>query len=146
MWVSLVKEEKRHNRKTPKKQCKAWKWTREKKGFARRLPCCVPTKERMINKALEEKQWLKYKKTLRPLKKKQREKVMTIASYYLKFLEDGLTWNAIESICNVNLIHHPIKMAIQSGQNTMEHNFTTTSNRHPKLIWWQMKNKHITKL
>jgi len=63
-----------------------------------------------------------------------------------KFLEDGLTWNSVESIYNVYMEHHPIKMGIQSGPNTMEHNFITSSNHNLELIWWQMKNKHITKL
>jgi hypothetical protein len=35
---------------------------------------------------------------------------------------------------------------IQSGLNTMDHNFTNSSNHHPKLIWWQVKSKHIMKL
>jgi len=42
-----------------------------------------------------------------------------------KFMENGLTQNDVKSICNVNLKHHPIKMGIQSGFNTMDHGLTT---------------------
>jgi hypothetical protein len=49
------------------------------------------------------------------------EKLRDFMSYYPKFLENGLTWNGVESIYNVYLKHHPIKMGIQSGPNTMDH-------------------------
>jgi hypothetical protein len=44
--------------------------------------------------------------------------------------------NGVESVYNVYLKHHPIKMGIQSGLNTMDHNLTTSSNYHPEVIWW----------
>ncbi len=55
----------------------------------------------------------------------KREKLRELVFYYLKFLEDGLTWNGVENIYNVYLKHHPIRMGIQSGPNTMDHGLTT---------------------
>jgi len=60
---------------------------------------------------------------------------MTTTPYYLKLLKDDLTRDGIENVYNVNLKHHPIKMGIQSGSNTIDYNFTTFFNHHLKLIW-----------
>ncbi len=80
-------------------------------------------------------------------KNEQRQKGgTTTPPRYLKLLEDGLTRNGVENVCNVDLKHHPIKMGIQSGLNTMDHKLTTISNHHPELIWWQIRNKCIMKL
>ncbi len=65
----------------------------------------------------------------------KRKKLKQLTSCCLKFLEDGLTQDGVESICNVYLKQHPIKMGIQSGPNTMDHGLTTFFYRHPKLIW-----------
>jgi hypothetical protein len=51
----------------------------------------------------------------------QREKLKDLVFYCSKLLENGLTWNGIESIYNVYLKHHPIRMGVQSGPNTMDH-------------------------
>jgi hypothetical protein len=40
-------------------------------------------------------------------------------------MENGLMQDGVESICNVNLKQHPIKMGIQSGSNTMDYGLTT---------------------
>jgi hypothetical protein len=76
----------------------------------------------------------------------KREKLRKLMFYYLNFLEDDLMWYGVENIYNVYLKHHPIKMGIQSGLNTMDRDFITFFNHHPKLIWWQVKNKCIMKL
>jgi hypothetical protein len=54
---------------------------------------------------------------------------------FLKLLEDDLMQYGVENICNVYLEQHPIKMGILSGLNTMHHDFTTSFNHHPELIW-----------
>jgi hypothetical protein len=76
----------------------------------------------------------------------QKEKLWQLAPCCPKLLEDGLTQDGAENVCNVYLQHHPIRMGLQSSLNNMEHNLTTSFNHHPKLIWWQMKNKRIKKL
>jgi hypothetical protein len=53
------------------------------------------------------------------------EKLKELVFYCSKLLEDGLTWNGVESIYNVYLKHHPIRMGIQIGLNTMDHNLPT---------------------
>ncbi len=77
---------------------------------------------------------------------KQMEKLGQLPPYCSKFLENGLTGDNVKNICNVNLKHHPIRLGIQNGRNTMDHDLTTSFNHHPKLIWWQMKSKHNMKL
>ncbi len=59
------------------------------------------------------------------------EKLGQLTSCYLKLLKDGLTQVGVENICNVYPKHHPIKMGIQIGLKTMDHNLTTSSNCHP---------------
>jgi len=66
--MSLARERKKHEGKTPEEQCKAWKWVRVKKGLTRRLPYHVPTKEGMIDKVPKEEWWLQYKRTWSPKK------------------------------------------------------------------------------
>jgi hypothetical protein len=110
------------------------------------LPYHVPIDKRMIDKDLEKKWWLIDKGLKGHKKNEQRGKSKKIAPWYPKFLKNGLTWNDVESIYNVNLKHHPIKMGIQIGFNNMDHNLMTSSNCHLELIWWQMKSKHIMKL
>ncbi len=63
-------------------------------------------------------------------KMKKREKLRQLASHCPKLLEDGFMQNGVESIYNVYLKHHPIKMGIQSGLNTMDHGVTTSFNHH----------------
>ncbi len=63
------------------------------------------------------------------------KKLEQLTSCCLKFLEDGLTQNDVESICNVYLNCYLIKMGIQSGLNTVDHGLTTFFYRHPELIW-----------
>jgi hypothetical protein len=57
----------------------------------------------------------------------KKEKLGQLVSCYPKFLKDGFTWNVVKNICNVYLKHHPIKMDIQSGPNTMDHSFIVTT-------------------
>jgi hypothetical protein len=64
------------------------------------------------------------------------EKLKQLASHYLKFLEDGITWNGVENVCNVYLKHHPIRMDIQNDSNNMDHGFKNSYNCHLKLKWW----------
>jgi hypothetical protein len=80
---------------------------------------------------------IKKQRNLNAIKRtNKKEKLEQLASHYMKFLEDGLIRNGVESVYNVYLKHHPIRMGIQSGLNTMDHGLTTSFNRHPKLIWW----------
>ncbi len=86
-------------------------------------------------------------RNLKTIKKMNKgKKLGQLASCFLKLLEHGLMWYDVESICNVYMKQHPIKMGIQGGLNTMNHDLTTFFNCHPKLIWWQVRNKHNTKL
>jgi hypothetical protein len=55
----------------------------------------------------------------------KREKLRQLPLFSPKFVKNGLMQNSVESICNVNLKHHPIKMGIQNGYNTMDHGVTT---------------------
>jgi len=64
----------------------------------------------------------------------------------LKVPKNDFTQDGVESVCNVNLKHHPIRMDTQSGPNTIDHNITISYIHHPELIWRQMKSKCITKL
>lgn len=79
-------------------------------------------------------------------KNKQRKSYDNYPPHCPKFLENGITQDDVKNVCNVNLKHHLIGLGIQSGLNTMDHNLTTSFNHHPKLIWCQMRNKHIMKL
>jgi len=90
---------------------------------------------------------IEIQRNLKVIKKTiKRKKLLQPTPHYLKLLEDGLMWNGVENIRNVYLEHHPIGMGIQNGPSTMDHNLTTFFNHNRKLIWWQMKNKCITKL
>jgi hypothetical protein len=68
-------------------------------------------------------------------KMEQKEKVVIINPHCLKLLEGGLTRDDVENVCNVYLEHHPIRMGIQSGPNTMDHALATSSNHNLGLIW-----------
>jgi len=57
-----------------------------------------------------------------------------LTSLCLKVLEDKLMRHDVENVYNIYLKHHPIRMGIQNGPTTMDHNFTTSFNYHPKLI------------
>jgi hypothetical protein len=46
------------------------------------------------------------------------------------FYRDG-----VESIHNVYIEHHPIKMGIQNGPNTMDHDLATFFHHNLKLMW-----------
>ncbi len=53
-------------------------------------------------------------KNLKAIKKKKKEiKLGCLTSCYSKFLEDGLVPYGVESVCNVYLKHHPMKMAFK---------------------------------
>jgi hypothetical protein len=41
IWVSSANEGKKQERKTPKKQCKTWKWEKKKKGLVSKSPWYV---------------------------------------------------------------------------------------------------------
>jgi hypothetical protein len=69
-----------------------------------------------------------------------------LASYYLKLLNNDLTQDGVEVICYIHLKHHTIRVDIQSSLNTMDHCLTTTLNFHVKLMWWQVKRKHIVEV
>jgi hypothetical protein len=62
------------------------------------------------------------------------KKLKQLVPHCLKFLKDRNMQNGVESICNIYLEHHLIKMGIQNGPNTMDHGLTTSFNHHPKLI------------
>jgi hypothetical protein len=81
---------------------------------------------RMTYKVPKNEWWLKYKGTI-----KQKEKLRQLPPYCSKFLENGLMRNDVKSVNNVNLKHHPIKLGIQNGPNTMDHNLITSFN-HPR--------------
>jgi hypothetical protein len=49
----------------------------------------------------------------------KREKPRQLASYCLKFLEDGLVQN-VEHVCYIHMKHHLIKVDIESNLNTMD--------------------------
>jgi hypothetical protein len=54
IWVSLAKEEKRHERKTSKNNIKHKTRLAQKKGPTNGPPQHVPTKEKMTDKAFED--------------------------------------------------------------------------------------------
>jgi len=85
---------------------------------------------------------LKAKKIINKGKKKLKQ----LTSCCLKFLEDGLTQDGDENICNVYLKYHLINMGIKSELNTMDHGLPTFFYRHSELIWLQVKSKCIMKL
>jgi hypothetical protein len=71
-------------------------------------------------------------KNLKAIKKMNKEKKLgQLIFCFLKLLENDLMRYGVESICNVYLKQHPIKMGIRSGLNTMDHGLTTSFNRHP---------------
>jgi hypothetical protein len=63
------------------------------------------------------------------------EKLEQLASLCLKFFENRLMPNGVENVYNIYLKHYPIRMGIQNGPNTMDHNLTTSFNYHLQLIW-----------
>ncbi len=75
-----------------------------------------------------------------------KKKLKQLTSCCLKFLEDGLTQDGVENICNVYLKYHLINMGIKSGPNTMDHSLQTFFYHHSELIWLQVKSKCIIKL
>jgi hypothetical protein len=78
----------------------------------------------------------KEQKNLKAIKKKNKiKKLGCLVSYYSKFLEDGLMPHGVESVCNVYLKHHPIRMGIQSDPNNMDHDLVTFFNCEPEFIW-----------
>jgi hypothetical protein len=96
----------------------------------------VPTKEKMIDKTPKGKMMTKKQNNLKAIKKMNKgEKLGQLASCYPKLLKDGLTRDGIENTHNVYRKHHPIKMGIQNGMKTMDHNLTTSSNYHLESIW-----------
>jgi len=79
---------------------------------------------------------IKIQRNLKAIKKmNKREKLGQLASHCLKFFENDLAQDGVESICNIYLKHHPIMTGIQNGPNTMDHGLTNSFNRHFKLIW-----------
>jgi hypothetical protein len=69
------------------------------------------------------------------------EKLKLLVSFHLKLLKNDLTWDGVESICYIYLKHHPIRVDIQSGSNTMDHYFATTPNCHVELMQQQVKRR-----
>ncbi len=67
----------------------------------------------------------------------KKKKLRHLVSHCLKLSEDDqvLTQDGVESIYNVYLKHHPIKMNIQNGPNTMDHNLTTSFNHRFEPMW-----------
>ncbi len=61
MWVSFTNKGKRHEGKTTKKVCKAWKWTRTKRGWMNGSPWHIPIDERIIDNSPLRKWWVKNK-------------------------------------------------------------------------------------
>jgi hypothetical protein len=75
-------------------------------------------------------------RNLKTIKKMNKGKNLEqLTSLCLKVLEDKLMRHDVENVYNIYLKHQPIKMGIQNGPNTMDHNLTTSFNYHPKLIW-----------
>jgi hypothetical protein len=69
----------------------------------------------------------KKQKNLKNIKRmNKREKLGQLASHCVKFLENDLTQDGVESVCNIYLKHHPIMM---------DHGLINSFNYHPKLIW-----------
>jgi hypothetical protein len=54
--------------------------------------------------------WLKNKRNSKTWK--TQTKGRKLGSYYMKLLEDGLTQNGVEGVCDVHLKHHLIRMDI----------------------------------
>jgi len=74
-------------------------------------------------------------KNMNAIKKMSKgKKLKQLVPHCLKFLKDRNMQNGVESICNIYLKHHLIKMGIQNGPNTMDHGLTTSFNHHLKLI------------
>jgi hypothetical protein len=65
----------------------------------------------------------------------KRKKMEQLTPRCLKLLENDLMQDGVESVCNVYLEHHAIKMGIQIGSINMDCSFTTSFNHHPELIW-----------
>jgi len=88
-------------------------------------------------------------RSLNAIKRMNKEKKLgQLASHCPKLLGDGLMWNGVKSVYNVYLKHHPIKMGIQSGPNTMDHGLTTSFNHHldfpgPIKLWKIIRNISI---
>jgi hypothetical protein len=68
-------------------------------------------------------------------KMNKKKKLRQLGPLCLKLLKDGFTLDGVESVYNVYLKYHLIIKDIQSGFNTMDHDFTTAFNHHPKQIW-----------
>jgi hypothetical protein len=64
------------------------------------------------------------------------KKLWRLVPHCLKLLKNGLAWNGVETVHNVYLEYHLIKMGIQSDMNTKDHGLITSYNFQPKLIWW----------
>jgi len=69
------------------------------------------------------------------------EKLRQLPPYSPKFMENGLTQDSVESIYNVNLKQHPIKMGIQNGSNTMDYSLTTFLTTTPN--WYGTNEKQM---
>lgn len=70
------------------------------------------------------------------------EKLKQLPPYSPKFMENGLMQEGVESICNVNLKQHSIKMGIQSGSNTMDYGLTTFLTATPNWYGTNEKQTH----
>ncbi len=75
-------------------------------------PIVRPLKKKWPTKPLRKNDDWSTKKIDGHKKNEQRQKVGTTTPHYLKLLEDGIMQDGVESVCNVNLKHHPIKMDI----------------------------------
>ncbi len=90
---------------------------------------------------------IKEQRNLKTIKRMNKgKKLEQLDSLRLKVFEDKLMRDDVENVYNTYFKQHPIRMGIQNGPNTMDHNLATFFNYHPKLIWWLVKNKYIMKL
>jgi hypothetical protein len=49
------------------------------------------------------------------------ENLKQLTFHCLKFIEDGFTWDGVENIHYIHFKHHPIRVDIKSGLNTMDY-------------------------
>jgi hypothetical protein len=72
-----------------------------------------PQKKKWKTKSLKNNDDWKTKELKGHKKTNKEKKLGCLISYYSKFLEDGLVPHGVESVCNVYLKHHPMKMAFK---------------------------------
>jgi hypothetical protein len=83
------------------------------------------------------------KRNLKAIKKINKRKMLgQLVCRCPKFLKHGFTQDGVESIYNIYLKHHLIKMDFQNALNTIDHDLTTSFNRHQTNMVISEKQMH----